>query len=220
MITACNNLMNTNTINIIIVTDIFGINQHINTLVKTLSHHLSKAIKIIDPYNGSKQYFNDDEKAYQAFINHCGHQQYADKVSEALKQLAADTIVIGFSAGASAAWENTQEKNYKYLKHMIGFYPSQIRNQLDVVPSCEVTLIFPNKEPHFNLEQIIYTLSKNKNVQCIKTIYQHGFMNPSSKNYSAIAAQFFLENLSLIANTSDLSILLTKQKIHFNKEGQ
>ena len=204
--------------NIVIVTDIFGTDQHISKLVQILSRHVNKAIKVIDPYNGSLQCFTNDKEAYQAFIEQCGHQYYSEKVQQALKQITTDTIVIGFSAGASAVWQNTREENHEHLKHVIGFYPSQIRNQLDVKPCCDVTLIFPIKEPHFNLNEIIQVLSKNEKVNCFKTIYNHGFMNPSSNNYSKSAAHYFSKTLSSMTKISELTTLLIKQKIHFIKE--
>jgi len=222
MITAFNTLMNKNNYNIIIVTDIFGLNPHINNLVQALNHQISANIKVIEPYNGVIQSFTDDENAYQAFIKQCGHRQYAEKVNQVLKQVIGDTIIIGFSAGASAAWKNTEiangsigKKPLSHLKHVIGFYPSQIRNQLDINPCCEVTLIFPKKEPHFNLEETIQILSKSKSVSCFKTIYEHGFINPSSKNYSKIAAQYFSDSLFSITDISKINLLLTKQKAHF-----
>ncbi len=207
---------------LILVTDIFGINQSIQDLAQTLKKTRDVNISIVDPFNGNQQNFTNENEAYQEFISRCGHHHYVNLVKSAAEKIIGELVIIGFSAGASAAWkfsnlttDTVQKTTLYHLKHVIGFYPSQIRNQLDVKPCCEVTLIFPVKEPHFSLEETIQILSKKKRVHCFKTIYGHGFINPSSKNFSKEADQYFSEILSSMTEILAFNTLLTKDKIHF-----
>ena len=207
-------MKSTRNMNIFIVTDIFGINQHIKDLVKKFTVQTNSLITIVDPYKGSEQTFVDDDEAYLTFIKTCGHQSYAKQLKSKLKKITDQTIIIGFSAGASAAWQNSNETN-KYVNQVIGFYPSQIRNQLTITPCCAVTLIFPIIEPHFNIDPVIEMLTKKQPVICLKTIYNHGFINPSSKNHSAKAAQYFTAQLVKLINAPEKHQLITEQQIHF-----
>jgi len=216
---------------ILIVTDIFGLTQDMKSFASKLVIQAGDNYKIIDPYNEIEQNFCDEDEAYQAFMDTCGHQSYSQKVIQAIEQLTDETLVIGFSAGASAIWKSIDIKNltteikHQKVKHFVGFYPSQIRNQLDVTPYCDVTLLFPKSEEHFNLEDTLQALSKKSDVYYRKSIYEHGFFNPLSKNFSQTATTYFLVQLvkvihSLNSNISsdiscDLGEIMTETSTHF-----
>ena len=214
---------------ILIITDIFGLTQEVKSFAKELVKQSGDSFKIIDPYNTIEQSFCDDDEAYQAFTKACGHQNYSQKVRQAIKQLSNETIVIGFSAGASAMWHSTDNNvtsttSHQYIKHFIGFYPSQIRNQLDVTPYCDVTLLFPKSEPHFNLDKTLRALSIKNNVFYRKSIYDHGFLNPLSRNYSHTAATYFTLQLVKVIQaknsniSSEISSILTEDSMHFLRD--
>jgi len=215
---------------ILIITDIFGLNQYVKSFAKQLVGQTEANLKIVDPYNGIEQNFNGEGEAYKTFINNCGHQNYSEKVTQAIQKLSGDTIVIAFSAGASATWKSMDANNsinktnkikYQYISNFIGFYPSQIRNQLDVVPCCPVTLVFPKTEPHFDIEQTIKSLSLIDNVRCFKTSYQHGFMNPLSKNYTPTAESYFVMKIIEVSENrfdfSNINSTITENTAHFFK---
>jgi dienelactone hydrolase len=210
---------------VIIVTDIFGLTLAIQKLAHTFNQHKNIIVTIVDPYKGVKKSFIDEREAYQTFIVETGHQQYTDEVKKVKNLIDDDIFVLGFSAGASAAWKSA-EHNLNALTHVIGFYPSQIRNQLNVIPCCPVTMIFPKTEPHFDINQTIKALSKIDNISCFKTRYQHGFINPLSINHSAEAEQYFLMKMSKIAKKlnelmiinelkDSINTIITDQQAHF-----
>ena len=157
----------------------------------------------------------NEQQAYEQFIIKCGHDKYAQKLKQAIEEANKsncndEIILLGFSAGAFAIWKaidtyihietntnktgsNIEEQNK--VKHFIGFYPSQIRNNLELVPYCPTTLIFPKQEDHFDVDILIEKLINKKTVTSLKVEALHGFMNPISKNYCKINSEIFNKTL-------------------------
>jgi len=70
------------------------------------------------------------------------------------------------------------------IEGMFGFYPSQIRHHLSLMPHCATTLIFPDYEKHFSVEEVRTILASKPQVNCIKSPYLHGFINSLSINFN------------------------------------
>jgi dienelactone hydrolase len=169
----------------VVITDIFGLTDDVIALAKEHS------ATIIDPYQGVHQSFTNEAQAYQHFIEQCGHDAYVDRIWSVINSMPNGVKVLSFSAGASAVWRLTERFSPHKIEHLIGFYPSQIRHHLNVNPNSPVTLIFPSKENHFDVDKVIKNVSKSASVQCIKTAWRHGFMNPRSDNYHEQAVTVF-----------------------------
>lgn len=172
---------------LILVTDIFGLTKPLLTLAEMAREH-GYTVQLIDPYNGEHHHFNDEATAYEAFISQCGHQRYTQFVQQALNVAATPVHLVGFSSGASAVWNAADGKFYEQLQHITAFYPSQIRHNITAEPSVPATLIFPQAEAHFNVDDVIIKLRSGQqrhNIACIKTPYQHGFMNACCRSFSA-----------------------------------
>jgi len=197
----------TRTRHCLVVTDIFGITD----AIMKLSHELTQlgcAVSLIDPYQGKDVQLADEEDLYDYFLRACGHEEYLAKVSHALvaalTRAKQDIFIIGFSAGANAAWRALNKLNPLVkahqangrIKHFVGFYPTQIRHHLTLSPVCRSTLIFAEHEKHINVKDVMGHLSKINHTQCIKVPLHHGFMNPSSINYDQPAHVTF-ENMFL-----------------------
>ena len=176
---------NSQSLQVVVITDIFGLTDDIIALAE------KKSATVIDPYQGVHQSFTDEAQAYQTFIEQCGHDTYTDMIWSVIDSMSTGVKILSFSAGASAAWRLTERFSPGTIEHLIGFYPSQIRHHLDVNPNCPVTLIFPCKEDHFDVDKIIQSVSKSNAVRCIKTAWRHGFMNPLSDNYNEQAVTVF-----------------------------
>lgn len=185
---------------VFIITDIFGVTEQIFAYKQQLMASGCK-IQVIDPYQGEKQDFSNEQIAYQHFKQECGFEGYVKKISAALTKTSREKIILGFSVGAAAAYKaidklpaaSTQEMT---IRQFIGFYPGQIRHQLEITPRRPVTLIFPHSEQHFELDKVIASLTGKANVCCIKTPFDHGFMNPLSVNYQQTAANYYFDQLS------------------------
>ncbi|KPZ58573.1 dienelactone hydrolase family protein [Pseudoalteromonas sp. P1-7a] len=169
--------------NYIIVSDIYGLTAPF----KRLLDNIQVTSVAIDPYNGQLQLIDSEKYYYNKFINDCGHDNYAAKLLNVFNNLKEPATCIGFSAGASAAWRAQLLTGNPHLKKLIGFYPSQIRNHLDISAKVPCTFIFPHTEKHFNVDEVISALASKNQVTCNKTPFLHGFMNAYSANYDGNA---------------------------------
>lgn len=167
----------------LIVSDIFGHTPHLDAFAK----ELDSRIVICSPYENRQAAKERSEKqAYDLFMATMGHDGYASKVKEALIHEQPD-FIIGFSAGAVAAWRALAATPLKRVQKMIGFYPGQIRNYTNLRPRCHVDLFFPHTEMHFDVCSVISKLKTVAGVQCVRTRYSHGFMNALSQHFNQYA---------------------------------
>lgn len=166
---------------ILIATDIFGINGSI----RELQGLFQEECHLVDPYEGKEFNFRDDEIAYEHFIQHGGLEGYVEALSKQVA-LRNPSVLVGFSAGASAVWLLVSDKANVSIRKAICFYSAQIRSHLDSNPLCETQLIFPNSERSFSVDDVMVQLQEHPKVTCTKAQYSHGFMNRSSKGYNQI----------------------------------
>ena len=176
----------------IIVSDIYGKTPALHDFCKTLNTQFT----LVEPYSGKEQAIVSEELNYKNFIKACGHNVYTAMLHKQFDRLTEPTICIAFSAGASAAWRAQLLTSNPHLKKVVGFYPSQIRNYLDLDASVPCEFIFPYHEVHFDVTAVINELNKKQNVICKPTDYCHGFMNKRSLNYNEQAYQYFCNYLT------------------------
>ncbi|WP_072680303.1 dienelactone hydrolase family protein [Arcobacter sp. LA11] len=168
---------------ILILADIFGIESIPTELI-------TKDTFILEPYKINKSVTNET-LLYNAFIEKSGHDNYFQIAYKKTIELKPD-IVIGFSIGGSIAWRLS---NFKISSKIICFYPSQIRNHLDIVPKVKTTIVFPKKELHFDLNRVKEKLTSKKNVNLQNSTELHGFMNKKSINYNKDEKFKFIKNI-------------------------
>ncbi|WP_281558559.1 dienelactone hydrolase family protein [Thalassomonas sp. RHCl1] len=185
---------------VIIITDIFGVTDKLFAYGQQLET-CGCRVEIIDPYQGETQEFANEQIAYQRFNLDCGFAAYVRQISAALADGSQEKVMLGFSVGAAAAYKAVDKLAHgsaqeKAVRHLIGFYPGQIRHHLDINPRCPVTLVFPDNEPHFALDKVINSLTEKPRIDCIRTPFAHGFMNPLSANYHQAAANHYFAQLS------------------------
>ena len=167
---------------VLIVTDIFGLTTELAAFSQSLNAEL------MTPYEHQNEHknqyenkpFKDEAHAYQTFLTECGHDIYFEQVLNKLQNGKFDSIVA-FSAGASAAYRAICEYP---IKHLIAFYPSQIRHHLNLKPQSPTTLIFPAQEPHFDVANTIKSVAQWPLVTCLQSSQNHGFMNPLSQEFN------------------------------------
>ncbi len=185
---------------IIFITDIFGVSYSFKEKIASISEYWEQqniSCTVIDPYQGVTQCFVDELQAYQAYLSQCGHQQYLALLAQEVANINDNEIMlIGFSAGASIAWQLAADRElqtfHSNIKQVIGFYPSQIRYHVSLQAQCPVTLVFPQYETHFDVENTVSLLDQQIMVNIIHSPYLHGFMNEQSVNFQPlISAQAF-----------------------------
>ena len=169
--------------NLVVLPDIFGRTDCFDKLVWQLSSGYEDVV-VIDPYDGVYHEFADEQEAYTYFMNNIGVEGYAEFLSERLNVLNPNDLhLLGFSVGASAIW-SVSEKSGLNIASCTCFYSSQIRKMLDIKPNFSVDLIFANREPAYDVDEVIDYLSATDSVNCIKSDYLHGFMNEKSLNFN------------------------------------
>ena len=82
-----------------------------------------------------------------------GMQVYIRLLTSKLKQLKEPYLLIGFSAGAAAAWHYLSSSD-GYCRAAALFYGGQIRHYTALEPIVETTLINPKMEEHFDLKEV------------------------------------------------------------------
>jgi dienelactone hydrolase len=171
----------------LVLTDIFGKNY---LSEKTLDF---SNIIVLDPYSNENLFFEDEKEAYETFLIKSGHEKYFQKAYN-LCQEKDIFAIIGFSAGATVAWR-LSSLNTNKIKQIFCFYPSQIRNHMEITPSINTNIILAKKEASFNTKEISSLLSKKEKVSVEVSENNHGFMNKKSKNYSKKAFDKYFQYL-------------------------
>jgi dienelactone hydrolase len=143
--------------------------------------------------------FKNEANAYNYFIATVGLDAYVSVVLNVLASLDTKTKLIGFSIGASAIWKLSLS-NHHYVKQAFCFYGSQIRNFTEIVPRYKINLVFPKRESHFDVLELINKLKQKPNVKITQVEYLHGFMNHHSSNFNKVGYLNYMTLLRAAVN--------------------
>ncbi|MBP1761443.1 MAG: DeoR family transcriptional regulator, partial [Firmicutes bacterium] len=97
---------------VVVLHEIYGINQHIKDICWQLSGH---GVDVFAPHMLQNETVFDDEQedlAYNNFFQHIGFEKAFDQVNLFLRQIRdrySRIFVVGFSVGATVAWLCSQE---------------------------------------------------------------------------------------------------------------
>ncbi|SMD09444.1 dienelactone hydrolase family protein [Sporomusa malonica] len=169
---------------IVVLHEIYGVNNHIVSTCKQLSKY---KVDVIAPnLLNDKEPFNyeQEEMAYSYFMNNIGFATATNQVKEVLyhaRNNYKEVYVLGYSIGATLAWLCSETGLCDLI---IGFYGSRIRSYLFIEPKCPCLLFFPTSEQSFNVDDLILDLSHVENVHIKKLDGHHGFADPFSRNYN------------------------------------
>ena len=177
-----------------LIADIFGRTRALETIGQELSEAVPDT-QIIDPYQGLDHPFETEAGAYAYFMDRVGLAPYASILTDVLADSGPDTALIGFSVGASAIWSVSDKPLFRNIKKAFCFYGSQIRQYTDIRPRFDMELIFPEQEPHFEVDELIHTLQAKDRVSCSKAKGLHGFMNELSPHFDPDCYAVFMEYL-------------------------
>ncbi|PRX27999.1 dienelactone hydrolase [Orenia metallireducens] len=192
---------------VVLLHEIYGINQHMKDIAKKLSEY---QVDIICPnlleIDGSYSY-SDEQKVYQNFKENVGFAVGVEKVKKLLYQIRDEyefIIVLGFSIGATIAWLCSDEQGLCDM--IIGYYGSRIRDYTDVIPKCPTLLFFPENEISFDSIDLIGEIEVKRNVRVYQFQGKHGFSDPYSDKYcSNSAKRAEREMINFIRNSISLS---------------
>ncbi|MBS4213977.1 dienelactone hydrolase family protein [Neobacillus rhizophilus] len=179
---------------IIVIHEIYGINQHMENFCELLS---KQDFDVICPNLIEREQpftYSEEEIAYHHFMNNVGFSEAVHKIKNLLLEVKNNyekIYLIGFSVGATVAWLCSEEDS---LDGVVAYYGSRIRNYLQIVPQCPVVLFFPEEEQSFNVDQLISILDK-KNIEIHKFNGQHGFSDPYSAKFNKKSFQNALNEM-------------------------
>lgn len=168
---------------IIVLHEIYGINQHIekvceNFKLKGYDVICPNLINVGQPFN-----YSQEEAAYQHFIKNIGFELPVREVKKLVLQVRQqyqNVFLIGFSAGATIAWLCSHELNM--CDGVVGYYGSRIRDYIEVAPKCPVLLLFSTEEKSFNVKEFMNSL-KRTGVDIHVLSGKHGFSDTFHMNY-------------------------------------
>jgi len=169
---------------VVVLHEIYGINEHISNLCR----HLSDCrfdVYCPDLLNGVGSFnYSEEAMAYENFYRNVGFDSAVRQVRVLLEQCRSKykhVYILGYSVGATIAWLSSKELNL--CDGVIGFYGSRIRDYLEVRPKCPVLLFFPTEEISFNVDSLAEKLSAREKVQVTVLQGKHGFADPFSRCY-------------------------------------
>jgi dienelactone hydrolase len=179
---------------IVVVHEIYGINQHIKDYCSRLSE-LDFDVICPNLLNQETPYTYHQEKlAYKHFMEYVGFEKAKMDILEVLferKEPYEKIFMVGFSIGATISWLCS---DVDFLDGVVGFYGSQIRNHLEVKPVCPTMLFFPEREKSFSVDELILNLRSN-NVETHKYRGLHGFSDSYSETYHSESEQQAFDRL-------------------------
>ncbi len=173
---------------IIVVHEIYGINQHMKDFCQSLMEY---DFDVICPnLLGKKTSFDyaQEEVSYHHFMVNVGFTTASVMITKTisdLKKKYKKIYVIGFSVGATISWLCSENND---IDGIVGYYGSRIRNNMEITPHCPTLLFFPETEKSFHVDELIAALDK-KGAETHKFKGKHGFSDPYSINYHKESAQ-------------------------------
>ena len=179
---------------IIVIHEIYGINQHMKNFCNLLSN---EDFDVICPNLLERDQsfdYSEEEIAYLSFMENVGFTDATHKIKNLLldvKNKYQKIYIIGFSVGATVAWLCSEED---CLDGVVGYYGSRIRNYTQLVPRCPTILFFPQEEETFSVDELISNL-QIKNLEIYKYFGQHGFSDPYSIKFNEKSYQNTLNEM-------------------------
>lgn len=174
---------------IIVLHEIYGVNQHMKGICQSLSEYnfdvfCPNLLERSDPFD-----YSDEEAAYRHFMNQVGFDHASAKIKTMVQNVRENyqrLFIVGFSVGATVAWMCSEEEN---IDGIVGYYGSRIRDYLGMTPQMPVMLFFPEEEKSFNVNRLISALANNKKIKTHQLVGQHGFSDPYSLKYNEQSSQ-------------------------------
>ena len=128
-------------------------------------------------------------------MTNVGFLKAEGKVSNLIENIAHEyehIQIIGFSIGATIGWLCSENV---FIKKVVSFYGSRIRQYTEIKPTAETILIYGNKEKFFNPIDLKGSLSLHANVDVKIVEGQHGFADPYSINFNKSLTNSLIEYL-------------------------
>jgi dienelactone hydrolase len=136
-----------------------------------------------------------EHEAYRYFMDNVGFLHAKHKVEDLIDDVWVayeKVVIVGFSVGATVAWLCSEDER---IDGVVGYYGSRIRQFSELQPRCPVLLVFPRKEPSFDVAELLLSLQK-RNVRYLQFEGEHGFSDPYSDRFDEMSAQEAFREMS------------------------
>lgn len=189
---------------IIVIHEIYGVNEHINSFCKKLRSYNFDVFCPNLLINESVFEYSQEQIAYDNFLENIGFKNAKSNVANLIKSLKHnydEVFLVGFSVGATIAWLCSAEEG---VSGVVGYYGSRIRDYVELEPGCPTLLFFPLEEHSFHVDELIGKLT-SKNSIAKKLSGVHGFSDPYSSHYNEESAKrAFSEMIDFIEQHSSI----------------
>lgn len=205
-------MLNNSDVAVIILHEIYGINEHIAGVCEKFSNSgydviCPNYLKLKQPYN-----YAQEDQAYSHFKENIGFTSVADQIKEIISQNRTKyrkIYLLGYSIGATVAWL-CSESDVK-VNGVIAYYGSRIRDYIKVEPRCPTLLIMATQEKSMNIQEVVPDLQKKEKVEVHLFIGKHGFADPYSINYDEA---LFLNSKDLVENFLRINDIHNEKATH------
>ncbi|MGE7766325.1 dienelactone hydrolase family protein [Peribacillus sp. NPDC096540] len=173
---------------IIVLHEIYGINQHVKDFCELLSE---QNFDVICPNFLQREEpfaYVQEKEAYINFMDNVGFTMASNKIKKIILKANEEyskIFIIGFSIGATIAWLCSEEV---FVDGMVGYYGTRIRDYLEKVPKCPTLLLFPQEEQSVDVDGLVLHLDK-ENIEIHTFNGFHGFSDPFSPKYNKESAE-------------------------------
>lgn len=187
---------------IVVLHEIYGINDHIADVCRALA---DSGYDVICPdlLDGRPAFdYAKEDEAYRYFMNFIGLEAAAKRVTFLLRQEESrykHVIMLGYSVGATVAWlsgvysvkgDDSFHFGGRFINcsGMICYYGSRIRDYTDVALKCPALLFFAEEEKSFDPAELKNELAGIEQTEIHILPGKHGFGDPYSEHYNEISA--------------------------------
>lgn len=171
---------------VILLHEIYGVNGHMRDAAVWLA---AQGLAVYCPDLLGAAYGYDREAAAYEHYMRVGFHAAAEDAAALAGRLAGRhrrIYLVGYSAGATAAWLLSGREGFAGA---VGYYGSRIRDFSDSTPACPVLLLFPNHEEAFPVSALAEKLAAKDGVLVSVLPGRHGFADRRSPRYDVAAAQ-------------------------------
>jgi len=177
---------------VLIASDIHGVNERVRNMFIGIDDKLA----FLSPWEGDGCPYQSEAEAVEAFHKADGLSVYQRKIAHAAKD--QPTFLIGLSVGAASMWLYAASEQCHPQSRAVLFYGSRIRDHHALLPRCEVSLVFAEREASFSPGALVSQFARSRIDAKVIEGTSHGFMNPLSTHYREDLALDQIEQLRRI----------------------
>lgn len=161
---------------LIIATDIHGLQPSLRDLLAPLGN-----ATWLSPWPGEGHPHESEQAAVAAFHARHGLRTYSEQIARAM--VGAPVFIVGFSVGASSAWQAIASNACHPHSRAVLYYGSRIRDALSLRPQCPTHLVWAEHEHTFQPDALFPALAATGAHCTLQLGTHHGFMNPYSPHF-------------------------------------